>query len=329
MNSFLWKCLSHCSDSQLSFLEKITKKNGIIEKIDSDKLREYIYNTDFETLDISNRKICVIDALDWDFPFFTFYFFNNVIANIAYCLYKGYLPYVNYVSPNRRINLWEEFMVQPYHSKMINNNEQVNCKYRFAPIYFPNFPSEKEISSFSNLYYFFKPNEATKTYFATEHKKLIMGKRVLGVLYRGTDYTDSWISGLPKQPSIENLIKIVSKELIDLNCDYIYLATEEKSAYIQFNQAFPEKIITNKREYYDDRYYMLRNTNSKHLLISNISNNRPNDDHYKYLEYLSSINLLSKCNALIAGSCGGSRAALYLNRGKYEYSKLVDLGTFK
>ncbi|MDR0507244.1 MAG: hypothetical protein LBH32_10600 [Dysgonamonadaceae bacterium] len=47
------------------------------------------------------------------------------------------------------------------------------------------------------------------------------------------------------------------------------------------------------------------------------------------ISYLSSICLLSRCNALIAGNCGGSAAALYINNFKYEYWHLFNLGLYK
>ena len=327
----LWKTLSHLSDRQLAVIEKITNKTGIIDKIDSDKLRSFIKQTDLRSLDVSGRPVCMIDTLDWDFPFFTFYFFNNIVANVVYCLYKGWVPYINYIAPNRGINLWEEFMEQPYSipSEVSTKSQKyMKMRYKFAPINFPDFPTEADISLMGNLYSFFIPNKVTNDYFCDEYQRLIEGKRVLGVLCRGTDYTNSWIAGLPKQPTAEELISIVKMKMGQLDCEYIYLATEEKSAFEKFCAAFPGKVIQNKRFYYDEQYYEKRGDENNHILISAIRNNRPNDDHYKYLEYLSSINILSKCNALIAGTCGGSRAALYLNNGKYEYYKLIDKGLY-
>lgn len=166
--SLLWNCLSHLSDESLCLVEKITMKKGIREKIDSEKFVEYILRTDFKRLDVTDRPICIIDTLDWEFPYFTFYFFNNVVANIAYCLYKGWAPYVKYIAPKRNVNLWEEFMIQPYEIPL----EQINhclakgnyhtIKYKFAPICFPNFPTEKEIADLSNLYSFFSPTLFSK-----------------------------------------------------------------------------------------------------------------------------------------------------------------------
>lgn len=38
------------------------------------------------------------------------------------------------------------------------------------------------------------------------------------------------------------------------------------------------------------------------------------------------MNILSKCGGLVAGQCGGSFAAFYMNGGKYRYAYFWDIG---
>jgi hypothetical protein len=112
--------------------------------------------------------------------------------------------------------------------------------------------------------------------------------------------------------------------MAELNLDYIYLATEEKRIENQFTAAFPNKIITNKRTYYDEMFYKKQMTE-----IYQVFDNRNNAIYEDGLSYLSSMYLLSRCNALIAGNCGGATSALYLNDGKYEYWHLFNLGLYQ
>ena len=121
---------------------------------------------------------------------------------------------------------------------------------------------------------------------------------------------------------LEDVRRIMEKRKYDA----IYLATEELAIQEQFKKAFPEKIIINKRKYFDS-YYDIKKVN-KDALISAVHFERENDNYYKGLEYFSSIVLLSKCTALIAGNCGGSRAALYMNDNAYEYVYLYDKGIY-
>ena len=69
--------------------------------------------------------------------------------------------------------------------------------------------------------------------------------------------------------------------------------------------------MENKRTYYD------RIMKEQSLVsIANVRFDRENDEHYKGLEYLSSLVILSRCQGLVAGNCGGTRMALFLNEGR-------------
>lgn len=110
----------------------------------------------------------------------------------------------------------------------------------------------------------------------------------------------------------------------ELGYEFIYLATEESYVEEIFKNKFLGKIIVNKRIYYYDDIY-----NKQELgIFTRAKFDRDDDDYWRGLEYLSSIYLLSKCDALIAGNCGGSLAALFMNNMKYEYWYLFDLGLY-
>jgi hypothetical protein len=61
--------------------------------------------------------------------------------------------------------------------------------------------------------------------------------------------------------------------------------------------------------------------------IGSFSIDRKNDNYHKGLEYLTTIYMLSKCNALIAGQCGGTTGAVLLSKN-HEFSYLWDLGYY-
>ena len=101
----------------------------------------------------------------------------------------------------------------------------------------------------------------------------------------------------------------------------IYLATEDERIYDQFVAAFPGLILVNKRSYYDKA---MAKQNVK--AIGLVQFKRENDNYWKGLEYLSSIYIVSKCCALLAGFCGATQLALLLNNDHYERFKVYDLG---
>lgn len=229
---------------------------------------------------------------------------------------------------SKKVNLWEQFLKQSYGMKDEIDKGCSECDELDAPLKWSLIPTRDEIAIYAKLYKsFVKLNTKTQEYFDDEYNNILKGKRVLGVLCRGTDYTANRPAGHPVQPEIKDVIEFVKSKILDLNCKYIYLATEEKKIFEEFEKAFPNQILVNKRNYFD-QFYTLQNQSGEDTRISWVHFDRENDDYYKSLEYFSSVNLLSKCNALIAGNCGGSRTALYLNDNKYEYWHLFDLGVY-
>lgn len=322
--------LKRLSNNQMLHLEKIipVKYREVVEEI---RLREYFRKMNYNALDVYGREVCYIEKGAWDFQLFNVAFINNMLANIIYCLSKGFLPEIRIYDKNG-VNLWEQFLRQPF-SKELNTikkskGEITRCDVEFANFYFPKFPTEEEVIQISKLYKrFIVFNDKTLQYFKDEYCMLLKEKRVLGVLCRGTDYTSNKPVGHPIQPKVKDVIEFIKEKNKILKCEYIYLATEEEKIYQMFEEAFPGQIIINKRQYYDE-FYEIKNKFGDEARISWVHNDRENDNYYKSLEYLSSVFLLSKCNALIGGSCGGTQAAIYMNGNQYEYKYLFDLGLY-
>ncbi len=297
------------------------------ELLDSTRLASFLEHTgDYKSVVGNKWPVCEIKEGDWNYPLVNICFIENMLKNIVWCLASKYVPIVK-VTSNDGINLWESLFLQPF-SVDEKIAPMTNCPYKSAPVYFAVFPENKDINLMRKLYQTFViPREDVRAYFDKEYETLLKGKRVLGVLCRGTDYIMTKPKGHPIQPSIEEVINLVRQKVVEMSVQYIYLATEEAAVVNMFNERFPGKVITNKRNYYDAYYDLYKG--SETARISAVHFERENDSYYKSLEYLSSINLLSKCCGLIGGNCGGSRAALYLNDGKsYEYYHLFNLGLY-
>ncbi len=161
-----------------------------------------------------------------------------------------------------------------------------------------------------------KPEPAA--YIQNEIQTILRDDRVLGIVRRGTDYIGT---GMAKQPELTVMIAEARQWMEQYHYTKIYLATEDERIFDKFNEAFPNQILVNKRTYYDKAM-----TDQNVKWIGQVHFNRENDDYYKGLEYLSSIYILSKCQALLAGYCGAGNMAMLLNGGKYEKIKVYDLG---
>ncbi len=164
-------------------------------------------------------------------------------------------------------------------------------------------------------------------YVEQEYADILRDKgHVLGVICRGSDYVASKPYNHHIQPSVAEVIQAAEDYLRShKSCRYIYLATEMESAVNLFRRHFAPlgvEILVNRRTYFDAFDFSCR-------FISDYRIDRENDEFLRGLEYLSSVILVSRCQALIAGLCGGSQMALLFNQNSYGYVKLFDLGVYQ
>lgn len=254
---------------------------------------------------------------------------------IIWCLENGYKPLID-IQPNSEYykekgNLWEKMFIQPFGA----NLEQVKKSGNYIVCPINNFTIKM------SMYDVHKPemvklwhrlitkfmvfNTCCESYLQNEYDSILAGKRVVACVLRGTDYTRTKPKGHPKQPTPEEVFEKLDVVMKENNLDYIYLATEEKAIADKFKQYYSDKILENKRMYFDEKYFL---DSDKSKLISGVHFDRRDDDFLKSLEYFSSINLVSKSDVLVSGLSGGSEMAMYLNGGKYEYFYFFDKGKY-
>lgn len=262
-----------------------------------------------------------------------------IISYIAYALEKGYIPVVDmqnypniYMTDDKigKINAWELFYEQPM-GLSLNDIPKGSKIIKSSGIYLPDktpfittlYTKPKEWRLWSKIYRdFIHFNKRTKDYTEKE-VELINNKKVLGVLFRGTDYSQFKPKGHPIQPSLEEAIAKAKVFINKYNCDHIYLATETSEAEKKFKMEFPNMVITNKREYYDTK-----GIDFSHHLLAEVHFNRKDDNYLRGIEYLSSINILSKCNYFIGGGCAGTYAAIIMNDNKYADWFVWNIGLY-
>lgn len=313
--NLLRNIVDEISTIQLSiFMKKIRKNKNFIEKMKK------------------NKKYIIIEKGKYNYKTFSAFYLNNMLALVLKNLLNGYIPIVKYKTNSRdeKSNNWSDFFLQPVsdlpdniEKKYILNEECINSRFKpsFSMIY-----SKKKLKLWGMIYNeFIKFNSDMTNYFEDEYNSILKGKRVLGVICRGTDYTATKPKYHPIQPDIEEIINEAQELLNAKDYDYIYLATEEEKYYQKFIEKFGKDcILTNKRTYYGEMYNQLDDNS----LLYSVNFERENDQYLKGKEYLSSLKLLSCCNSLIGGHCGGSDLALYFNNCKYEYVHIYDKGVY-
>ena len=227
------------------------------------------------------------------------------------------------------VNAWELFYDQP-DSELNGRIERIYAqrKYRLsdgicrddAPNDSMAFFQDKQTLRFwSDLYREnCRFNTSMQSYADEEYDSLIKGKRVVGVLCRGTDYLKLKPKGHPIQPDPALVIEKVKEVMEDYDCGYVYLATEDAAIEDLFRASFSDMLLVNKRVYkkYSDGY------------LANTFNNRENDAYHTNVEYLSSLYILSRCNCFIAGRTSGAVVTMLI-QDDYEYTYFWDLGEYE
>ncbi len=272
------------------------------------------------------KRIMLIDHGIYEYGYFNACFLENMMSLMVYSLNRGYTPHINLKNRGEGWTNWDTFFEQPFNTTKAGHADIV-CD-RDTGVVSPKFdtPYRKGDLRMWCLVYdkLVRLNMQTKAYVEAEYNTVLAPhERVLGVICRGTDYIKLKPQGHPVQPNIHDVVKKAKEMTNRYGYQYIYLATEERSIHETFEEAFPGKVLVNKRQYYDDIFNA-----GNHTYIYQVNFDRKDDIYLKGLEYLSSLQLLSRCDALLGGNCGGACAALYMNNMKYEHVELFNLGLY-
>ena len=133
--------------------------------------------------------------------------------------------------------------------------------------------------------------------------------KVLGVIYRGTDYFTN-VKGHPQTGSIDEYIIQVKAYMNKLNYSNVFLATEVENAIDKFKTQFGDSVSYTKQKRFRE---------DERRILSTVQFDRNNDEYIRGVEYLTVLYLLSYCDSIIGTDTGTMRAAIMLNDGKYEH----------
>lgn len=330
--------------STLSYKQLLSLYPKLINTNISDIADDVLFRKFFLSSQLINNKVNLISQLNtnpqymcikkglWDYRLSNFCFVKDMLANIIWCVEQGYIPIIDIYPPDdahysEPQNLWELFYQQPLSkTKSVSTDNLPVCPITTLPIR-PSFDDARNTDKIAfwheMLETFVIYNEKTKTYLDSEYNSFIKGRRVLACVLRSTDYTKLKPKGHPVQPSVEEVFAKLHEVMEIYPVDYIYLATEDFKIADAFKNEFPNRILENKRNYFNEQF-----DNNDYQWVSQVHFNRENDDYLKMLEYISSINLVSKCDYLVTGLNGGSEMAIYRNGNKYKYTYVFDKGVY-
>ncbi len=272
-----------------------------------------------------------------------FAIFKSILGHIGYAIDKNYIPVVDMFNfENQFLNIengniknpWEFFFKQPCnyslndikHSKNIILSKQVsrpNKKYRTKLNLLDKDQSAKLMyfRGVYNKYIEFSPDIKSKM--ERDYKNIIgPNKKVLGVLCRGTDYILKKPSGHPIQPEPTVVLKKAKEVFKSRDLKHVFLATEDKLILDLFLNEFGEKLL-----YINQKRFDSEELNDVQY-ICKVKNNTISDRYSMAVEYLSAINILSKCNCFIGGRTAGTFGVYIFTKG-FDYDYTWDLGYYQ
>ena len=284
------------------------------------------------------KKICIIRNYWGGVGLFCY--INKMLGGIAYAERRNMIPVVDMkTNPNSllyenevgKVNSWEYYFAQPAGISLDEAlamkdvviekaHEQVSPSQ--SADFFRNYWGQLDYwKKICRKYIRLSPAVIEKF---EAMKAKYEGKKILGILVRGTDYITTRPSGHPIPPTAEQAISKAREAITERKFEAVYLATEDKKIVREFQNAFGEKLILPDAQYVD---YDYSNTQIFENWLYNYHNDRDNDRYLSGLEYLVSILFLSRCDGLITSGNNGSVGAMLFTKG-YEYLYFFDLGTF-
>ena len=167
------------------------------------------------------------------------------LTHIVYAVERGYIPIVDLQNFNCQYrcstneNVWEYFFDQPMRFGLDQIKRSKNI---IQSVYYEDPPDNKYRISYNSTIYdmdkleywrfyyreYIRLNSAVSESFLKIKTELFenMG-RILGVLVRGTDFIKLQPKNHPIQPEPFEVLNKVKKALLEWNCNYVYLATED------------------------------------------------------------------------------------------------------
>ena len=226
-----------------------------------------------------------------------------------------------------RINTWEYYFEQPagisvnealaYENFTVRDTVLCPNPRQYAPFYYNQDGQLDYWRGICRKYIRFKPQVLERL---TKLNEAAQGKRILGVLVRGTDYVALKPKDHPIPPTAEQAIAKTREVMQEKVFDIVYLATEDKNILAKFQEAFNEKLLLPEAQYINYDY-----DNPKFL--ADYDPDRKNDKYLRGLEYLVSMLFLSKCQGFITSITSGSVGVMCLSEG-FDYLYVFDLGLY-
>lgn len=255
------------------------------------------------------------------------------LGHIAQALHEGYSPVVdtvrckNFMQQISRAtgeNAWELFFQQPFGNRLAEISESDRVVYTKGMPWLrpdPNIITNAGAVKFwRRMQKKFMPVSGDILALADEKAESLgmKGKRVAGVLCRGTDYVATKPRQHPVQPEVDEVICKTKDVMRQYDCDVCYLATEDERVWQAFRKELGDRLVCSQTIYYEGTGTQMLCDINEQWNVNVLEKNR---------EYLAALVLLSGCNCFLAGKTSGMVLALIM-ADDFEYFYAWDYGEY-
>lgn len=283
-----------------------------------------------------NKKIYIIRLANPKAGMFSL--LNTILEKTMYAIDKGYYPIVDMMNyPNSYLaddvlgheNAWDY-----YFDPIMDGGISLESAYRSKNVILSSlYPTEKNyffdatlsLRSESLEYKKFRESFTGKIKIRGEligryddiYDNLIAGKKVIGVLCRGTDYTALKPYAHPIQPTVSSIIGKVDEYLEKYDCTHIYLCTEDEGNVELFRKKYGDRLLVYPRNYVKE--------SKCGEVITDIINKSCNPKDAG-IDYLGQIYILSKCQFGILSLTSATPFVSFMS--EYDDMHIWNLGRY-
>lgn len=255
------------------------------------------------------------------------------LAYIEHAVRNNMLPVIDrmtiknfFLSGKSMDNTWEFFFEQPMgislqeatqggyniyraYTADINAISLINCHEEMTIQYWRAFAKK-----------YIRLNQETMSHVKAYEDKILAGKRVLGIALREgykVCFNNTHIGrNHAFQMDADNMIPIAKEKMLEWNCDSVFLTCQADESVAKFRESFGDKLIIyeRKRGIVDGKPAHSQRTQEEE---------RKNE-----LDYITEMNLLSKCCCLLCSQNSGTEAAFIMSDG-FEHFECIDIGKKK
>lgn len=235
-------------------------------------------------------------------------------------------------------NAWEYYFEQPVAE--LNLEEAYTCKNVMlcdehgwcSPTWYDLLPTDKSIVSEWNsiISKYLRLQPEVQNYIEESYQRIFSGKEnVLGVSVRA-GYIRQFknngdiIKNHPIQLEISEMINLIEGYMKEWKCDWVFLVADDMFYFEEIKKVFKDKCLFLERyrgQFFTDKDMIgdIKQV-TRGLVEQGIVKNN--------IDYICETYLLARCNSLLAGNCGCSRMAYFLNNNQYDHVEIINKGKY-